>query len=90
MTDMPIMATKIEVRITDDKGNVTTWMSDDFDWVEVEVLKQPQYFPVDSLCAATPETIARLSFHVERPKKYWIHAPHTARSLEDGDILDEG
>lgn len=91
MTDytMPFPAAKVEVTISDEFGNTVRYSFDDFDWVEVEDIREPQFFHPDGL-PATPNMLARLSFHLERPRKYTIYAPHLAASLDQGDIVDEG
>lgn len=90
---MPIMATRIEVKITDEKGNETTWVSDKFDYVEVETFKEPEYFYDDYFHERhpmIPPRISRLSFHIEKPRQYTVYAPHLARGIDQGDIVEEG
>jgi hypothetical protein len=86
---MPIMAARIEVTITDEKGNSTRWACDQFDYVEIETFKEPQYFDRDFF-TTSPERLEQLSFHVKRPRQYTIYDPRIKPTLEDGEVLDEG
>lgn len=88
---MPIMATRIEVSITDEKGFVTRWVSDDFDYVEVETMHTPGFYSDDFFAKPiSPPRLSRLSFHVEHPKKYTIYDPRiNQRAVDPGDIVEE-
>jgi hypothetical protein len=84
------MAKRIEVRMTDENGHVTTWDFNKFDYVEIETIHSPGFYSNDFFAAPiSPPQLNRLSFHIEYPRGYTIYAPHLAKGIDQGDIVEE-
>lgn len=83
-------AVKVEVAITRPDGTVIRLVCDAFDYIEIEKMNEPEFFPPEPLYARAPET-ARLVFTIERPRTWTIYSPHIEPpSIDDGNVVEEG
>lgn len=84
-------AKRVEVLITQADGSVIRWVCDDFDYLDIDKMNEPQYFTGDYfLQPLNAPQVASLSFTLQRPRRWTVYHPSIQPAVDDGNVVEEG
>jgi hypothetical protein len=87
-------AVKVEVHITRPNGEVIRFVCDTFDYLEIEKVNEPEYFPsmMDPYTSVhLPPQVRSLGFVINHPRTWTVYLPTQEQpSIDDGTVVEEG